>query len=67
MDKLKLKFIINASEDGKTNVLCITSITTEEGTSFKVPKEIQKADLHTSITTSSVYATVKNTLKKRHH
>lgn len=67
MEKLKFHFIMNASDDGKSSELCITSITTEDGTGYKVPKELQKAELHSSITSTPVYANMKKTLKKRHH
>lgn len=66
MDKLKFHFTMCASEDGKSNVLCITSITTGD-ISYKVPREFQIAELHTCITTTSVYANIKNSLKKRHN
>lgn len=65
MEKLKVQFTVNAADDGKANVLCISSITTEDGICYKVPKEIQKAELHTCITSTSVYTNIKNTLKKR--
>lgn len=66
MEKLYCTFVVKASEDGKTNVIHITSIKTEDGKSYKVPKELQSIAQHAAIIGSAVYANIKNTLKKRH-
>ena len=66
MERLQFKFSVNSSEDGKSNILAITSITTQDGRCYKIPYEWQTAGLHKSIITTSVFQNVKNTLKKRH-
>ncbi|KAF9416500.1 hypothetical protein HW555_006167, partial [Spodoptera exigua] len=52
--------------DGKTNVICITSIETPDGCVYDVPDEQKNANKHTSIISLEVYAKIKNSLKKRH-
>lgn len=66
MDKLLFKFTVLGSSDGKTNVICITSIETPDGRGFDVPDDLKPASKHTNIITTDVYAKVRNSLKKRH-
>jgi len=65
MDKLRFDFKIRTAADGKTTVLCITSIDTPDGRSFAIPDEYQPTSLHKELITSQVFGRVKNTLKKR--
>ncbi|GBP22472.1 hypothetical protein EVAR_78648_1 [Eumeta japonica] len=41
MDRLQFEFTMIASNDGKTNVLSITSISTEEGKYYVLPDELK--------------------------
>ncbi|KAF9410284.1 hypothetical protein HW555_010591 [Spodoptera exigua] len=66
MEKLRFTFAVLAASDGKTNVICITSIETPDGCVYDVPDEQKNANKHTSITSLEVYAKIKNSLKKRH-
>lgn len=66
MDRLRFKFAILGSADGKTNVMCITSIETPDGHVFEVPDELKPVSKHTGILSSDVYTKLKNSLKKRH-
>ncbi|XP_047520277.1 uncharacterized protein LOC125059772 [Pieris napi] len=66
MEKLLFKFILMGSTDGKTNVICITSIETPDGRVFEVPDELRPVSKHTAILSSNVYTKIKNSLKKRH-
>lgn len=66
MEKLKFKFVIVGSSDGKTNVLCISSIGTSDGRVFEVPDELKPVSKHTAISASDVFTKIKNSLKKRH-
>jgi len=49
MEKLKFEFKMRSSTDGKSNILCITSIETPDERMFILPDEIQPASLHTVI------------------
>ncbi|KAK0077178.1 hypothetical protein PV325_004321 [Microctonus aethiopoides] len=66
MERLKFTFVVKEKEDGKSNFIAITLIGTEDEISYKLPTELQPVGLHTTITGSTVYTSVKNTLKKRH-
>ncbi|XP_076298675.1 uncharacterized protein LOC143217884 [Lasioglossum baleicum] len=66
MDRLQFEFSVIASSDGKTNVLAITSITTEQGKCFAMPEEYRTMNNHKEIMKTSNYAKIKNSLKKRH-
>ncbi|KAF9408213.1 hypothetical protein HW555_012023 [Spodoptera exigua] len=66
MEKLRFTFAVLAASDGKTNVICITSIETPDGCVYDVPDEQKNANKHTSIISLEVYAKIKNSLKKRH-
>lgn len=60
MDKLQFEFTAKPAADGKSNVLCITSITTTEGRTF----ELQQVSLHIELCKTKTFAKVKNTIKK---
>lgn len=66
MDKLQFEFTAKPAADGKSNVLCITSITTTEGRTFEIPNELQQASLHIELCKTKTFAKVRNTIKKRH-
>lgn len=65
MEKLKFEFKMRGSADGKTNILCITSIETPDERKFIVPDEIQPASLHTVIANHEVFGKVKKSITKR--
>lgn len=67
MERLRFKFVVLGSTDGKTNVICITSIETPDGRVFEVPDELKPASKHTTLMSSDVYTKIRNSLKKRHH
>ena len=66
MDALKFGFTIRGSADGKSNVLCLTSIGTLDGYSFIIPNEYQPINLHTELMKTQALAKIKKTLTKRH-
>lgn len=66
MHKLKFEFKIKAGEDPKTNVMCITSITTQDNHSYAVPERFQPITLHENISKTEIFKKVKSTLLKRH-
>lgn len=66
MEKLQFTFAVLAGSDGKSNVICITSIETTDGRRFDIPDDLKPASKHTGITNSDVFTKVKNSLKKRH-
>ena len=65
MEKLKFEFKMRGGADGKTNILCITSIETPDERKFIVPDEIQPASLHTVIANHEVFPKVKKSITKR--
>lgn len=64
MDKLRFKLAVLAGSDGKTNVICITSIETPEGRIFDIPDDLKPASKHTGILSSDLFSKIKNSLKK---
>lgn len=66
MEKLRFDFAVRPTADGKSNVLCITSIATPDDRIFKIPPEFQPTNLHQEITNTPNYAKVKKSLIKRH-
>lgn len=66
MEKLRFTFAVLAASDGKTNVICITSIETPDGQVFEIPDDLKPASKHTAITSTDVFTKIKNSLKKRH-
>lgn len=65
MEKLRFDFLMKSSKDGKTNVLCLTSLGTPDGRTYAVPEEFQPVTLHKELITTDVFVKVKNSLKKR--
>lgn len=66
MEKLRFDFAVKSAADGKSNIICITSIGTPTGQVFSIPDECQPASLHQVITKTSNYAKVRKTLNTRH-
>lgn len=66
MERLRFDFAVKTSGDGKTNIICITSIGTPNGQTFMIPAEYQPASLHPVIISTSSYTKIKKTLNKRH-
>lgn len=66
MDKLQFDFQVKSATDGKTNIICLTSIVTQDGRTFRIPEELQMATHHTELIKTQAYSKIKNTLKKRH-
>ncbi|GBP68279.1 hypothetical protein EVAR_57605_1 [Eumeta japonica] len=53
MEKLRFDFAAKTSVDGKSNIVCITSIGTPDGHIFAIPVEYQPASLHQAVTIES--------------
>uniref|UniRef100_A0ABD2W5T7 Uncharacterized protein n=1 Tax=Trichogramma kaykai TaxID=54128 RepID=A0ABD2W5T7_9HYME len=66
MENLQFEVIMKGAADGKTNIMCVNSIATQHGDSYSLPLELQPATLHKEFVKTTVYAKVKNVLKKRH-
>lgn len=64
MEKLRFKFVVLGSTDGKSNTICVTSIETPDGRIFEIPDDLKPASKHTSIVYSDFYAKIRNSLKK---
>lgn len=66
MEQLRFEFAILPSSDGKSNVNCVTSITTKDEKVYAIPEELQSASLHKELMKTAAYNKVKNSLKKRY-
>lgn len=66
MDQLRFEFALMPASDGKSNVCCVTSITTKDEKVFVIPEELQSVSLHKELIKTAAYNKVKNSLKKRH-
>lgn len=66
MSKLKFRFQVKATTDGKSNFIAITSLTTEDERTFVIPDEYQSSTLHEEMCKTDHFTRIKNTLKKRH-
>ncbi|XP_045476337.1 uncharacterized protein LOC123682001 [Harmonia axyridis] len=65
MEKLKFTFKMLAASDGKSNVLCVTRITTTDGNTFKIPNEYSNALLHVELLKTAAYTKIKKTCSQR--
>uniref|UniRef100_A0ABD2X041 Uncharacterized protein n=1 Tax=Trichogramma kaykai TaxID=54128 RepID=A0ABD2X041_9HYME len=65
MEKLQFEVIMKGVADGKT-IMCVNSIATQHRDRYSLPLELQPATLHKEFVKTTVYARVKNVLKKRH-
>lgn len=63
---MRFEFAVKSSADGKSNILCITSIGTPSGQNFEIPLEYQPVNLHQAIVSTTNFAKVKKSLNKRH-
>lgn len=66
MEKLSFEFIVKSSEDPKTSIICITSITDTNNHTFSIPQSLQPVKLHDKVITAQAYQKVKTTLQRRH-
>lgn len=66
METLRFDFKVRSSADGKSNILCVTSIGTPDGRTFLIPNEYQQANLHTELIKTTPFAKIRKTLTKRH-
>ena len=66
MDKLRFVFEMKSTADGKTNMVCITSIETPDGRKFLMPIQHQNAYSHKEITATNTFTKIKNSITKRH-
>lgn len=67
MEKLKVQFVVKAStEDPKSNIMCITSITDTDNHTFLIPERYQPVKLHDEIKNTVIYQKIRETLQKRH-
>lgn len=48
MEKLRFTFAVLAATDGKTNVICITTIETPDGCVFDIPDDLKPASKNTT-------------------
>lgn len=66
MKKLQFEFMVKPLSDGKSNLMTITSITTEAKETYAIPEELQQISFHKEVSTTTIYNMVKSSLKKRH-
>lgn len=66
MEKLRFEFSLLPSSDGKSNVYCITSISTPDERSYAIPEEFRSLTYHKEITNTDTFKKIKNSLKKRY-
>lgn len=66
MQKLRFDFVVGSKADGKTNLICLTSIGTPDGRTFAIPEDFQAVSCHKAIMGTTAYAKVAKTLTKRH-
>lgn len=66
MERLRFDFAVKTSGDGKTNIICITSIGTPHGQTYNIPPEYQPASHHQVIISTPSFTKIRKTLTKRH-
>lgn len=66
MEKLRFEFAVKPSDDPKTNVICITSITNADKQTFAIPEQLQAVKLHDLVMKTQTFQKVKTTLQRRH-
>jgi len=64
MKKLQFEFMIKPSSDGKSNLMTITTITTEAKETYAIPEELQQISFHKEVSITTMYNMVKMSLKK---
>jgi hypothetical protein len=65
MKKLQFEFMIKPSSDGKSNLMTMTSITTEAKETNAIPEDLQQISFHKEVSTTTMYNMVKSSLKKK--
>lgn len=66
MDKLCFELEVKAAEDNKTNILCVTSISTPDGNNYILPDPLQPINLHVELKNAPIYTKIRNSLTRRH-
>ncbi|XP_045482334.1 uncharacterized protein LOC123686322 [Harmonia axyridis] len=66
MEKLRFDFVVKPTADGKSNILCVTSIATGNGEVFGLPDEYQPVNLHQHLINTPNFMKVKKSLTKRY-
>ncbi|XP_044741211.1 uncharacterized protein LOC123302367 [Chrysoperla carnea] len=66
MEKLQFEFKVVAAEGGKSNVLAITSISTQDNKKYYIPEEESDVYKHELLVATSNFVKIKKSLKKRH-
>lgn len=66
MDKLLFAFKLEAAADGKSNIIAINSIGTQNDRKFRLTAENSPASKHKLLTATPNFTKVRNSLKKRH-
>lgn len=61
----KLQFRFEATADGKSNWIAITSLTTENNKKILIPEEYQSASFHDEVIKTAHFTRIKATLKKK--
>lgn len=65
MEKLLFEFTLKPSNDGKSNIYCINSITANDRV-YLIPEILQPVVFHTSIVGTNTFAKVRKSLSKRY-
>ena len=64
MEKLRFTFTLLESSDGKSNILCVTHISTKDGRTFRIPHGLMNAAIHENLMKTPEAIKSKNALKK---
>lgn len=65
--RLQFAFEVVASpRDEKSNIIIITTITTEDGKTYVIPEELRAITNHTELKNTETYIKLKNSIKRRH-
>lgn len=66
MEKLRFDFALLPGSDGKTNVLCVTSIAKCDEKVYEIPELLQSVSHHKELMRNAAFGKVKNSLGKRY-
>lgn len=66
MMKLQFQFTVKAAKDGKSNMVCLTSIRTPRDETYSIPEKYQYIGEHEELMNTEPFKKVKTTLKTRH-
>ncbi|KAK9882883.1 hypothetical protein WA026_023637 [Henosepilachna vigintioctopunctata] len=64
MERLQLKFQLLNGPDEKSNILCVTEITTQDGHTCKIPDDYCNVIYHVELIKTAKFTIVKKALKK---